>query len=147
MTKKLEKVSHVCQQNSQLYKIAQRAQQLNHLNVILQQVMPPQFSAHCLLANIKNQTMIIHTDNANYASLLRFQANTLCKAVSEHTSEDITKLEVKVKPSITIARSSNASSISLPHNAADSLSQTAESLEEGPLKTALQKLVQRRAKS
>tara|TARA_R110001583_G_scaffold173287_1_gene327233 strand:- start:77401 stop:77844 length:444 start_codon:yes stop_codon:yes gene_type:complete len=147
MTNKPEKVSLVCKQNSQLYKIAQRAQELNHLNFILQQVMPPQFTTHCLLANINNQTIIVHTDNASYASLLRFQATTLCKAISEHTSQNVTKLEVKVKPSFQKIQPTNAHPITLPSNAADSLSQTAESLDDGPLKTALQKLAQRSNKT
>jgi hypothetical protein len=147
MTNKPEKVSFVCKQNSQLYNIAQRAQKLNHLNFILQQVMPPQFSAHCQLANINNQTIIIHTDNASYASLLRFQANTLCKAISQHTSQNMTKLEVKVKPSFQAIQPNNANPISLPTNAATSLSQTADSLDDGPLKTSLQKLAQRSAKT
>tara|TARA_R110002049_G_scaffold275438_4_gene453518 strand:- start:109 stop:552 length:444 start_codon:yes stop_codon:yes gene_type:complete len=146
MTNKPEKVSLVYKQNSQLYKIAQRAQKLNHLNFILQQVMPPQFAAHCLLANINDQTIIVHTDNATYASLLRFQASTLCKAISEHTSQDITKLEVKVKPSFQAIQPNNTKPISLPNNAAISLSQTADSLDDGPLKIALQKLAQRRNK-
>ncbi|HDY85487.1 hypothetical protein LCGC14_0551090 [marine sediment metagenome] len=147
MTNKPEKVSLVYKQNSQLYKIAQRAQKLNHLNYIVQQVMPPQFSAHCLLANINNQTIIIHTDNASYASLLRFQASTLCKVISEHTSQNITKLEVKVKPSFQAIQPTNVRHISLPSNAAESLSQTADNLDDGPLKTALQKLAQRYNKS
>jgi len=147
MTNKPEKVSLVCKQNSQLNKIAQRAQKLNHLNFILQQVMPPQFSAHCLLANINNQTIIIHTDNASYASLLRFQAITLCKVISEHTSQNMTRLEVKVKPSFQAIQTNNAMAIALPNNAADSLSQTADSLDDGPLKTALQKLALRRNKT
>ena len=147
MTNKPEKVSLVCKQNSQLHNIALRAQKLNHLNFILQQIMPPQFSAHCQLANISNQTIIIHTDNASYASLLRFQAKTLCKAVSEHTSQNVTKLEVKVKPSFQAIQPSNTNPISLPTNAATSLSQTADGLEDGPLKTSLQKLAQRCTKS
>lgn len=143
MTNKPEKVSLICKQNSQLDKIAQRAQKLTHLNFILQHVMSPQFSAHCLLANINNQTIIIHTDNASYASLLRFQASTLCKTISEHTSQNVTKLEIKVKPSFQAIQPNNATSISLPSHAADSLSQTADSLDDGPLKIALQKLAQR----
>lgn len=147
MSDKPEKVSLVCKQNSQLYKISQRVQKLNHLNYILQQVMPPQFSAHCLLANINNQTIIVHTDNATYASLLRFQANTLCKVISEHTSQNVTKLEVRVKPSFQAIKPNNPNTLSLPGNAAQSISQTADGLDDGPLKIALQKLAKRHHKT
>ena len=147
MPNKPEQVSLICKQNSQLLKITQRAQKLNRLNFILQQVMPPQFSAHCTLANINNQTMIIHTDNATYASLLRFQAATLCNAITEHTSQNITKLEVRVKSSLQEIQPSNPDRFSLPSNAADALSQTAESLKDSPLKTALLKLAKRHNKT
>lgn len=143
MFNKPEKVSLVYKQNSQLHKITQRAQKLNHLNFILQQIMPPQFAIHCVLANISNQTIIIHTDNATYASLLRFQAATLCKAITEHTSQNVTKLEVRVKPSLQGIQPSNPNPFTLPSNAANSLSQTADNLEDGPLKTALLKLAKR----
>lgn len=144
MTKKLERISTVCTKNNQLSKLSQRAQQLNQLNYILQQVMPPQFSAHCHLANVSEQTIIIHTDNANYASLLRFQAATLCKALSEHLPSPVSKLDVKVRPKVTLSEQTNSSSLSLSDDAATSLQQTADSLEEGPLKTALNKLAKRR---
>lgn len=143
MTNKPERISSVCTKNSQLSKLSQRAQQLNQLNYILQQVMPPQFSAHCYLANVSEQTLIIHTDNANYASLLRFHAATLCKALSEHLPNAVSKLDVKVRPKFTLSEQTNSSAASLSDKAATSLQQTADSLEDGPLKTALNKLAKR----
>ncbi|MDC9725049.1 MAG: DUF721 domain-containing protein [Gammaproteobacteria bacterium] len=146
MTNKLEQIRTVCTKNSQLSKLAQRTQQLSKLNYILQQAMPPQFSAHCQLANVREQTLVVHTDNASYASLLRFQANTLCAALSEYLPQPVTKLEVKVRPRYETIKSEGTSSISLPMGAADALTQTAEEMEEGPLKVALQKLAKRRKK-
>ncbi len=146
MSNKPEQVSTVCSKNKQLNRLSKRARHLSQLNYILQQVMPPQFSAHCQLANINEQTLIVHTDNASYASLLRFQANTLCKALSEHLPQAVTKLEVKVRPKYSPIRVDTKSTISLPEDAADALEQTAETMEESPLKSALQRLAQRRSK-
>ena len=146
MTNKPERISAVCTKNSRLKQLSQRAQELNQLNYILQQVMPPQFSAHCHLANIHDQTVIIHTDNASYASLLRFQANTLCQALSEHLPHSVSKLNVKVKLPITLKQTDNLPSISLPDDAADALTQTADAMEDGALKTALKNLAKRRQK-
>jgi len=146
MSKKPEQVSTVCSNNNQLSRLSKRARYLSQLNYILQQVMPPQFSAHCQLANISEQTLIVHTDNASYASLLRFQANTLCKALSEHLTQPVTKLEVKVRPKFSPIKTEITSTISLPKDAADALEQTAETMEEGPLKAALQRLAERRVK-
>jgi len=147
MTNKPQRISAVCTQNSRLNKLTQRAQKLNQLNYILQQVMPPQFSAHCHLANIHDQTLVVHTDNANYASLLRFQAKTLCQSLSKHLPQPVTKLEVKVKPPQPLRQTQNETTISLPDEAADALKQTAESIEDGPLKLALERLAKRRQKS
>jgi len=146
MTNKPEKISSVYTKNSQLSKLSQRAQQLNQLNYILQQVMPAQFSAHCHLANIHDQTLVIHTDNASYASLLRFQASTLCTALSEHLPQPVSKLEVKVKPPLAPKQTDTSTTITLSNDAADALTQTADSMEEGLLKEALQKLAKRRKK-
>jgi len=146
MTNKPERISAVCTKSSRLNQLSQRAQKLNQLNYILQQVMPPQFSAHCHLANIHDQTLVVHTDNASYASLLRFQANTLCKALSEHLPQAVTKLEVKVKPPTKLKQTVSSSTLSLPKDAAEALEQTAGAMEEGALKTALEKLAKRRKK-
>jgi len=146
MTNKPERISAVCTKSSRLNQLSQRAQKLNQLNYILQQVMPPQFSAHCHLANIHNQTLVVHTDNATYASLLRFQANTLCKALSEHLSQAVNKLEVKVKPPIKLKQTDSSPTLFLPKDAAEALEQTADAMEDGALKTALEKLAKRRKK-
>jgi len=144
MTKKPERINAIYTSSRQLNKLSQRAQQLNQLNYILQQVMPAQFSAHCQLANINQQTLVVHTDNASYASLLRFQAKTICSALSEHLPQPVTKLELKVRPLTTPKKIDDSVSISLPDDAADALVQTANSMEEGSLKTALENLAKRR---
>jgi hypothetical protein len=143
MVKKLERINAVCEQNSQLNKLTQRVQQLNKLNLVLQQALPIQFSSHCHLANVSAEHIIIHTDNASYASLLRFQAPALCKTLSEHLPQAVTKLEVKVRPISPLLSPSNSTELSLPAQAAESLQQTADSIENGALKTALEKLAKR----
>lgn len=142
MTNKLERVGAISSKNSQLNKLAQRVQQLKQLNDILKQVMPPQFAEHCYLANVNEHTLVIHTDNASYASLLRFQAPTLCSALSKHLPQIVNKLDVRVRP-INESQVEGKASVSLPGNAAVSLQQTADSIEEGPLKEALKRLAQR----
>ena len=143
MANKLEHINAVCDQNSQLNQLTQRAQRLNQLNIVMQQVLPIQFSSHCHLANVTADHIIIHTDNASYASLLRFQAPVLCKTLSEYLPQPVNKLEVKVRPNIVPLSTASNTTITLPIKAAESLQQTADSLEAGALKTALEKLAQR----
>jgi hypothetical protein len=148
MANKPERINAVCEQNSQLNHLTQRVQQLNQLNLVLQQTLPIQFSSHCHLANVSAEHIIIHTDNASYASLLRFQAPAICKTLSEYLPQAVNKLEVKVRPNSPILSSSTTNtSLTLPARAAESLQQTADSIENGALKTALEKLAQRSHKS
>ena len=65
-------INNIFKNNTALSKIAKHAQLLNRLNHTFQQSLPAQFSAHCKLANIKGDTLVIHTDNPSYSSLLRF---------------------------------------------------------------------------
>ncbi|RKZ95447.1 MAG: hypothetical protein DRQ40_03615 [Gammaproteobacteria bacterium] len=143
MTRQPERIDSVCQQNSSLYKLSQRARFLAELNHILQQTLPTQFSAHCRLANIKDETLIIHTDNASYASLIRFQAPVLCKTLSTELNITIRNLEVKVRPFYIPLQNSHKNTLSLPRTAAETIQHTAQSIEDGPLKTALEKLAKR----
>ena len=96
------------------------------------------------MANINQETLIIHTDNAQYASLIRFQAPVLCKTLSTELNVTISNLEVKVRPfHLPHKTSGHSNTISLPRTAAETIKQTAQSLDNGPLKTALEKLAKR----
>lgn len=143
MTNKPESIETVCSQNTQLKSLIQRARQLNQLNIILQQALPVQFVNHCHLANISDKSIIVHTDNANFASLIRFQAASLCKALSEYLPHPVSKLEVKVKPTFLPLSPHTSANINLSAGAANALKYTAQTIEEGALKTAMEKLAKR----
>lgn len=147
MATKPKHITTICEQNSQLTFFAQRVQQLNQLNIVLQQALPIQFAGHCHLANVDAEHITIHTDNASLASLLRFQAAVLCKTLSEHLPQSINKLEVKVRPNVSPLTTTTSTTMTLPASAAESIQQTADSIENGTLKTALEKLAQRSKKT
>jgi hypothetical protein len=143
MAKRPIQVNSVYQKNPALHKITQHAQLLEQLNHVFQQSLPAQFSAHCKLANIDGSTLVIHTDNASYSSLIRFQAPTLCQALSQALSLDITTIKVKVRPNYQPFVTQAPNTLTLPESASTALKQTAESIEEGPLKAALERLAKR----
>jgi len=141
--KRPDSLSDICQQNPALKRIRQRAQMLEQLNHRFQQLLPAQFSAHCKLANIDDTTLVIHTDNASYSSLLRFQAPTLCRTLSQELGIDITTLTVKVRPEHVPFETQSTNSLSLPETAAEGLRQTADAMDDSALKKALEKLAKR----
>ncbi len=126
-----------------LHQLSQRAKLLEQLNHTLQQALPAPFAAHCRLANIDNATLIIHTDNASYASLIRFQAPVLCKTLSTKLAMTVDKIEVKVRPHYSPLQNTILNTISLPKSAATSLQQVAQTIDNDSLKTALEKLLKR----
>jgi hypothetical protein len=145
MSKKPERVSSIYKQDSHMKWLATRAQQLNKLNIILQKSLPLQFSNHCHLANITADKIIIHTDKASYASLLRFQAPLVCKTLSAHLPEAVDRLEVKVRPIQALSEPNGHAAIHLSTKTAMLLNSTAADIEDGPLKTALEKLANRQS--
>jgi len=143
MTNKLERINAIYNKNSKLNQLSQRVQRIKQLNETLKSLLPPQFSEHCYLANVNEHTLVVHTDNASYASLLRFQAPALCEALSKHLPQIVNKLDVRVRPKNNSSSNSEIKTITMTNDTAAALQQTADSLDEGPLKQALARLAQR----
>jgi hypothetical protein len=145
MSDKPKRMKQVCQQNSQFNRLFARAGQLDKLNIILQKSLPLQFVNHCQLANISGDSLVIITDKAAYASMLRFQGPQICQALSAHLPEPVGRLEVKVRPLPAVKRPPASNNMQLSTKTAALLNSTAAEIEDGPLKTALHKLARRQA--
>lgn len=143
MSKQPEQINSVYKKKPALKNLMQRARLLEKLNLQLQRQLPAQFSAHCRLANVDNGTLIVHVDNASYASLLRFQAPSLCKTLSSELQLNIQTIKVKVRPIQHTKPNTNTNSISLPKSAASILQQAAADMDTSSLKSALEKLANR----
>ena len=143
MSKQPKQINSICQQNAVLAKLTQHAQLIEKLNHTLHQTLPLQFSAHCHLANIQNKTLIIHTDNASFASLIRFQIPTLCKLFSDKLEMPINHIEIKVRPSTNEVTTVETPTAILPETAAIALQQTAEVIDNEALSISLEKLANR----
>ena len=133
----------VCQTNQHLQQMSKRAQKLTQLNSILQEILPSQFAGHCQLANMTDNKIIIHTENAAIASLLRFHSATICKTFSSQLKVQIQRAEIKVKPNYQPARPAKSNMIDISNNNAALIAQTAAGMDDGQLKTALHKLAKR----
>lgn len=145
MSQKPERVGNVYKSNSHFRWLAARAQQLDKLNIILQKSLPLQFTNHCHLANITADRIVIHTDKANIASMLRFHSAQICQSISAQLPEPVTRLEVKVKPLGGIQQTASSTTMHVSTKTAALLNSTAADIEDGPLKTALQKLAKRQS--
>lgn len=144
MSRKPQRLGDICARDSHMKWLTTRARQLDRLDHLLQACLPSPFSGRCRLANVIGQVVVIHTTDAACASLLRFQATTVCSTLSAHLPEPVTRLEVKVRPpgysqpaSLDKASPPSAQSAAL-------INQVADSLEDGPLKSALDRLARRK---
>lgn len=143
MSNKPLRLSSICQTSQQLQQIAKRAKKLAQLNIILQEILPSQLAGRCQLANMQNNKLIIHTENAAIASLLRFHSATLIKTFSSQLAAPVDRVEVKVKPDYRHQPSANTNTLNMSDSNAALIAQTAAGLDDGQLKTALHKLARR----
>ncbi len=143
MAKKPQQITTICDGNSQLKYISVRTNKLKQLDSVLQKLLPQQLRGHCRLANITTNSIIVQTDSSQFASLLRFDAPRICKALSENLNNSVTRLKVTVNANLRFAKQEKKTTKVLSSNAATSLQQVAEMIEDGNLKQALNKLAKR----
>lgn len=139
----------LCKQHPRLLQLQSRAQQLTQLDSILQAILPDNFVGRCRLVNCVGSEAIIIAENAAIATLLRFQSHKICQQLSKQITDPILKIRVKVHPDFALqpARSRLKNTLSLSNDNAHLIEQTAKSISDLRLRTALQRLAKRRIKS
>jgi hypothetical protein len=143
MAKKPQQITAICDGNSQLKYFSDRSNTLNQLNSVLHKLLPEQLRGHCRLANINTNSIVIQTDSSQFASLLRFDAPRICKAMTEHLTKPVSRLKVTVNAELHSAKVESKQPKTLSTTAAQTISEAAEFLEDGDLKKALNKLAKR----
>ena len=101
-------------------------------------------SAH--VANYKLGTIIIHADNGAVAAKIRQLSQRLSSELSKGGSE-CSGIEVKVQPRQIPSQSTNSKQKPLSDKAIGILRSTTENLPKGPLREALDRLLERAARA
>lgn len=143
MAKKPQPITTICDSSSQLKYLSERTDKLKQLDSVFQKLLPKQLYGHCRLANITMNSLIVQTDSAQFASLLRFDAPRICKLMSEHLTKSISHMKVTVNADLRTVKPKEKYSKVLSASAADTLHQAAESMDDGELKMALNRLAKR----
>ncbi len=118
------------------------------LSKSLNNLLDPVLVGHVSLANIREQTLVLITDSAAWASRARYFSPLLLQKLknNSHIFGEIKKIEIQVQP----AAQNRTSAPPLPRyvsdSAAECLSTTADSIENEELKAALNRLAGRRNK-
>lgn len=76
-----------------------RAKALQQLTHKVHQYLPAQLAPHCSIANIRGNCLILHTDTAARASLLRYHLPALIKHLQQHQElRSLGRASIKVRP-------------------------------------------------
>ena len=98
------------------------------------------------VANFKSGKIVIHADNGAVATKIRQMSQRFCDELSKRGA-DCTGIEVKVQPREITVQSTTSTQKPLSAKARGVLRSTSENLPKGPLREALDRLLQRAAKA
>lgn len=85
--------------SSILYRLLQHNQLLEQLDNWLQASLPIPLQQHCCIANLRNTTLVVHTDSSLWATRLRYLTpELLYRWQQEKSMPTINKIEIKIRP-------------------------------------------------
>jgi hypothetical protein len=145
MSYKPRRLASVCQQHPHLQQLNSRAQKLTQLDLILQAILPSQFVGRCSLVKLQQQQLTLLVESAALASLIRFQSAKICQHFSSQLAQPVNRLNVIVRPNFAALqpRQKLKAPAALSENNAQLIKQTAEAMDNLPLKNALTRLSSR----
>lgn len=85
--------------SSILYRLLQHSQTLEQLDNWLQASLPIPLQPHCYIANLRNNTLVVHTDSSLWATRLRYLTpELLYRWQQEKSMPTIDKIEIRIRP-------------------------------------------------
>lgn len=132
------------QTGSALARIAAQLHVLRAWQGALAKWLPPELAARCQVTRVQGGALHILVSSGAISTRLRQQAPTLLKLLQQMDLADaasLQQLHIKVQPALFSASKRRPSQAQLPRNALLTLTETARNLPEGPLRTALAKMI------
>lgn len=133
---------HFLDKDSAGGRIMAHARLLQKLARRFEAIAPPALRHAARVANYKSGKVVIHTEYGAVAVKIRQMSRRLCDELSLGGLE-CSEIEVKVQPRQTRAQSSTSTIKPLSGKAFDMLQATSEALPKGPLRAALENLLNR----
>lgn len=109
-------------------------------------IAPSAFRHAARVANYKSGKVVIHTDNGAVASKIRQMSQRLCSELSKGGAQ-CNEMEVKVQPREILSQSTTSTQKPISAKACGALRSASANLPQGPLRAALDRLVERAAKA
>lgn len=124
-----------------LQRLLTRAKTLQRLTFEVRQCLPQALSSHCLVANIRDNRLIMHTDTPAQANLLRYYMPNIIKHLQQRQEfRNLRRVVVKVRPPTPLLPSSQKQRPALSHENAVLLRSIARGMKNSHLKSAFLRL-------
>lgn len=127
-----------------LGRLVSHARRLSQATRALGECLPPPFAAHCVVANIEGDTVVVLADGPAWASKARFLAPSIARTLAaflDRSTPPRVAVIVRPAPPPTAALPSRTPRMST--ESAARLSEAARATAEGPLRAALERLAAR----
>lgn len=126
---------------SGLARIAQHARASAHLQRQLQAVLPPELAGHWRVAKLDAQALCLITENALWATQLRYRRTSLLRRAKAVLGKPPRQLQIRIEPPVGTRQPTAPPPLSA--TAAETLRRGAGCMEDGPLRAALLRLASR----
>ncbi len=95
----LQHIHKLIKDSSELAQVLNQVHTLQKLNSILQKHIKAPLNEHCIIANLKAEKIILHTDSSAWATYLRYELPTLLQAIKRYEEYlNVTEIIIKVRP-------------------------------------------------
>lgn len=131
----------LCENNGVLSRIARHARTSARLQRQLQAALPQDLAGHWQLARMDAEVLCLVTENSLWATQLRYRRTILLRSAAAILGHQPRQLQIRIEPNVSARWPTPPARLSTA--AAESLRQSAECMEEGPLREALLRLASR----
>jgi len=133
------KTERIIKNSAHLQKLIQTSQDQKQIFLKIKELLEPQLAAHCISTHYSGQSLKLFTDSSVWASRFRFQSKSLIKKLYD-IHIPVHKLDVKVIPESRPPEPRKHPARRISEQAAQSLIDTADAIEDERLEAALRKL-------
>jgi len=131
----------LCNENSGLSRLLQRARQLQQLTDALAAILPQPVHGHCRVGNVSGDTLVLVTDSPAWSTRLRFHTPAILEHLKETHGLALHGVRIRVHPPELPRQIKRvARNPTLGSESAALLRQTAQGISDPDLKQALLRL-------
>ncbi len=136
--KRPKSLNEIINSNDELTRLYQHIEFLSSLDKTLQEFLPANLKSHCTVANLSNQTLVLHSDAAVWATRLRYLTPEILNFMRTHCNQKSLKtIRIRVNPLQQAPMVNSRQKMTLTKSSADLFKQVANSVTDENLQKSL----------